>query len=178
MVKSMFSKISVMALFGLILMFLVFTSNVSAAQWAYEHEEGTVQLAENFATGMTISEIQEAVEDADKPKLERQGEDTGLVFYTRDNIYYMFDKRSKELLYKLILYKDSHRDDIIEDLTERCGEEPAERGGTLFWIDGDEGFKIMEYDEDLFQMWVGSVSLWEEFAEEYDDYKKFPEDAY
>lgn len=154
MVKGVFGKILMAVLFMFMSVSLVFA--------------GGVELSDGVESGMEVHEVKDVIH------LEHQSNDRGISIYQRimdgegSNAYYFFNEETGELVYKVLFLDDAEKEEKIEGLKEQAHTERTE-GAYFFSKEGsDLGFKIMdnEHDDGRFQMWIGSISLWNELVED------------
>ena len=156
--RSVFSKILIAVVF------VMFMCSTGIA--------GGIELTDNVVTGMNYNEVNEEI------NLEHTASQRDLDIFRRYvikngdkklyNAYYCFNGHTGELIYKL-LYMDGDVDEKVEDLKENASS-VIEEGGTYFFSKegSDLGYKIMDNEsgDDQYQLWVGSISLWDDLAEE------------
>jgi hypothetical protein len=87
------------------------------------------------------------------------------------NAYYAFNTKTDELIYKIVIYKADSWGGMIDKLTANRGAPTKRRADsgvmTYFWRIGDDaGVKVSNNPdfEDTFQVWYGSISLWNKLA--------------
>lgn len=128
-----------------------------------------VDLGDDVETGMYLSEVEDIFE------LNHYKTARGMVSYNREGTgtFYFFDKETEELIYKLVVMSDKKWDKIKSMLERKCGEPVVEKdsqgNNIYFFADGDTGFKMSKNDtlaDDTWQLWYGSISMWNEVAKE------------
>lgn len=155
MFKNFFTKIYLMAVVFIVV--CAFTTPVNA-----------VELTDGVHTGMSFEQVSEQID------LKPHAEDKGLDLYKRkgSSAYYVFSD-GYGLMYKIILQPVERWDDMMNTFTEKFGP-PTKRPSnndvmTYFWeIGGGAGLKMSNDPgiEEAFQLWYGSVSLWDQLASE------------
>ncbi|MFW6101673.1 MAG: hypothetical protein ACOC90_09830 [Bacteroidota bacterium] len=155
--------------FTLLVMILVMFFLASGVSFA-------VDLGDDIKTGMSIEEVKEKFE------LDHFKTDKGMTSYKKvdTGTYYFFNKENKKLLYKLVVMADKKWDEIESMLEKKCGDPVVRKdkkgNKVYFFADGDTGFKMSKNDmfDDAWQLWYGSISLWDDLAED-QGMNKFPE---
>jgi len=132
-----------------------------------------IDLGNGVETGMGLSKVSQKID------LEHYKTSKGLTAYKRVDysVYYFFDEDTHILLYKLQFFLDKKWDVMAEKVGNICGNPvilKSEIGYTYFFNKGDLGFKLMDYNDEAFQLWIGSVSLWNDFVDRHQGMRAFP----
>lgn len=168
MLRETIQTLCVLLLVALFSVFIVSNSSAEETKYAKYYDEGTVALGNGLVTGQTIEDIQEEVDgsikemDLDKERF--------FNFYKIDydegsKNYIAINGNTGKLVYELNFYDVDEREETENFLEKKCGE-PVEARDTLFYHYKDIGYKVMSYDDDHFQLWVGSVARWDNAAED------------
>ena len=155
--RNVFSKVLVATLFVLLMCSVGFA--------------GGIELTDGVVTGMNLSEVKQEI------NLDYNTTQKGLVLYRRYtfvegekkyyNSYYFFNNDTKELIYKLMM-REGEPEKKVENLEESATSHVIDGGTHFFSKEGsDLGYKIMDNEagDGEYQLWVGSISLWDELAE-------------
>ncbi|MFW6242757.1 MAG: hypothetical protein ACOC2W_01205 [bacterium] len=162
----MFKKVFVF--FIMVFVFFMFTSLNCFASG--------VDIGDGIKTGMTLNEVD------DKFDLEHFKTSRGLASYHKSGTgtYYFFNKNNKKLIYKLVVIHDKKWDKIENMLNKKCGDPVIKKDSkgnkVYFFADGDTGFKMSKNEmfDDAWQLWYGSISMWDDLAKN-NGMNKFPE---
>lgn len=148
----MFNR-SLLSLVYLLAIFSLFATNVYA-----------VDLGYGIKTGMSYDQV------AKKIELEHFKNQKGLDAYHRldSGSYYFFSDQNEKLIYKLSFQPNDKWDSTMKVLKDLCGDYTKARDH-YFFSNGDSGFKMfkLEAQEGYWQLWFGSVSLWNKHARKY-----------
>lgn len=152
MFSKMFSKISLIAIVFIFAMCMSFGM------------ANAVELTDGVETGMSISKVSKKID------LEHSMSDRGLDSYHRKGTasWYFFTAHDGKLIYKIILQRDGKQDKIINMMKQKCGDPEVVDGTYFFDCGNDLGYKVgdcpEEIAEDAFQIWYGSIKLWNDYA--------------
>lgn len=131
-----------------------------------------IELTDGVETGMKKYEVEEEI------NLEHTLTDEGLTGCQRYEVkdgekqyyasYYFFNADTNELIYKLLPSQEGDKHEKADELGEDATSVVRERGTYFIAREGsDLGFKLMDAeDEGEYQLWIGSISLWDEVAED------------
>ena len=158
----------VLLVVAVLTMFVV--SNVTAQEnrFAKYYDEGVIALGGGLVTGATLNEMQDEIDGS----IEEMDLDDSRCFgfYKVDydeggSVYIAINENTGKLVYKLSFYDVDKKESIKNYLEKKCGN-PIKERGTLFYYYKDLGFKVTPYNDDVFQLWVGSVARWDNAAED------------
>lgn len=166
MFSKMFSKFSLIAFIFITVCAFAISANA-------------LELTEGVKTGMSVQEVEKSIDL--KPHVNRGD----LQFYERTdkgNAFYAFNTATDELVYKVVFYSEDSWDKLMDKFIDNLGEPVKRRDdkGFMkhFWTTGSEAGIIMSNNPDfegVFQLWYGSVPLWNELTEQVSGLRKFPE---
>lgn len=126
-------------------------------------------------TGMSFNEVK------NKIHISYHATDKGIILQklNEKHTYLAFDKKNNVLMYRIIFQNSLNWDKLMNLFTEKFGHPEKRRNDngimTYFFTKGDIGFKMTESNEGFFQVWHGSVSLWNNFADRNRNLNKFPQ---
>lgn len=180
--KSWKSKTSGILMMVMVLCLIGFVGNVSAAKFAKQFSPEVIALGHSVVTSMTIQNFKSEAEGEVKEITDIDDAEDLIIYKlnTSDgSYYYFFNKDTTKLMYGLYLYDISYKEELMSDLREQCGQpiESENDSGNLvyFYKYGGIGYKVMPYDDDSFQLWVGSIKLWNDFVEDNPEFREFQE---
>lgn len=135
-----------------------------------------VELTDGVHTGMQLQEVKSQID------LKHHITDGQLEIYRKVDsaAFYAFNMNKNKLVYKIVFYPDKKWDKMMDNIVNKFGnpvERPSNSGVmTYFWsTDSGAGIKLSNNPdfENVFQLWYGSVPLWDELAENHSKLSKF-----
>lgn len=168
MLRKTIQTLCVLLLVALFSVFVVSNTSAQENRFAKYYDEGSIALGGGLVTGATLDEIQNSVDGSIK-KMDLD-DSRCFNFYKIDydeggKNYIGINRNTGKLVYELNFYDVDERESTENYLEKKCGE-PVEARDTLFYHYKDLGFKITPYNDDVFQLWVGSVARWDNAAED------------
>lgn len=138
-----------------------------------------VVLDYDIETGMTVNQVKDEIriklyKNQHNLEMYRKISSAGpFKFYS--NVFYAFNKNTNELMYRIKFVDEEEGAELFTLLKNSYGKPAVKinrRGNKIyFFSNNDAGFKLSKsnlVDEGGWQVWFGSISKWNAFAEKQD----------
>ena len=143
----------------------------------------TVTLGPEVNSGMTKTEVEEVI-GGDELKLFKTKKGMKFFHWKGTETFLVFNSSNDTLIYKIVLFKKSAKSDLLEYFVDNEFRGPVEvKEGSVkiivFKKNKNTGVKIRnDPKEDLIQVWVGSIVLWNKHTNKHKTLIPFPKEVF